>query len=245
MSRVEVMIAGSSYTITGQESREYLISLASFVNDEINRLIESDVVQADKVNVLAALNIADKLFKNKRDVDLEKNAVKERDVLIEKLQGEIRANKKEILQKEKEIEKLKNSTDLKDFEKKIEEIKKKYEEEIKKKDQQLDEAMKITEETFEKFYNLQLKIAKYEIGMKRDLNKTKDKKELPKIRQIEIKDIVKDEDIKENNSSKESNKINFQVKDEKKDTSKDKKPINNNTQNDKNTEKKAENDAKK
>lgn len=219
MNKVEVIIAGSSYTITGQESRDYLINLANLVNDEINTILDSNVVPAEKINVVASLNIADKFLKSKRDNRLIKKSLEERDIIIEKLKGEIRANRKEIEQKEKEIENYKNLDIKKECDKALEEIIKECENEIKKKDEQLDEAMQITEETFEKFYNLQLRVAKYEIGMKRNLKKKEDKNKKPNIKQIEMSEVdnsngkkEKEEKSEETVENKEDIKDNLENK---------------------------------
>ena len=127
MNKIIVKIANQEYTIIGNEEKDYILSLASHVDEQIAKASE----KTPKLNsvtpvVLASINIADQYFKaleeNKKildrldscgiDIDNEGN--------IEQLQDEIRALKEGdtdvvdeinelkniILEKDKEIEEL-------------------------------------------------------------------------------------------------------------------------------------------
>lgn len=127
MNKIIVKIANQEYTIIGNEEKDYILSLASHVDEQIAKASE----KTPKLNsvtpvVLASINIADQYFKaleeNKKildkldscgiDIDSEGN--------IEQLQDEIRALKEGdtdvvdeinelkniILEKDKEIEEL-------------------------------------------------------------------------------------------------------------------------------------------
>ena len=69
MNRIAVKIANQDYTITGEEEKDYILSLASHVDEQIRIALE----KAPKVNnvtpvILASINIADQYFKQ-----IEKN----------------------------------------------------------------------------------------------------------------------------------------------------------------------------
>ncbi len=67
--RVNVRIYGEEYTMKGPVSPEYMAKLAEYV-DERMRLIGSanSRLGANKVAVLAAVNLADELFKVRRQL---------------------------------------------------------------------------------------------------------------------------------------------------------------------------------
>ena len=127
MNKIIVKIANQEYTIIGNEEKDYILSLASHVDEQIAKASE----KTPKLNsvtpvVLASINIADQYFKaldeNKKildkldscgiDIDGEGN--------IEQLQDEIRALKEGDPDVVDEINELKNIISEKD--KEIEEL---------------------------------------------------------------------------------------------------------------------------
>lgn len=110
MNKIIVKIAGQEYTIIGKEEKDYILSLASHVDEQIAKASE----KTPKLNsvtpvVLASINIADQYFK----------AVEENKQLLDKLEScgididsegnnidEINELKKIISEKDKEIEEL-------------------------------------------------------------------------------------------------------------------------------------------
>lgn len=199
MNKVEVVIAGSSHTIVGDESKEYLVNLASFVNEEVEKFYNNENVPKEKSNILAALNIADQLLKSKKEITNLKKEIETLRADIQKKNLELRSKQSEIEQKEKSIADMESNKIVEDYKKKISDLTTEYEKRLKKKDETLDEAIKITEDTLEKFYNLQLRIAKYENISKPSLKERykEDKNIDPK--QIEIK-LPEKEGGKEDNS---------------------------------------------
>lgn len=62
---VTVKIFGSEYTLKGVAEPEYVIKIASFVDDRMNEVARSSsVASTTKVAILAAVNIADELFRS-------------------------------------------------------------------------------------------------------------------------------------------------------------------------------------
>lgn len=69
----EVIIGGKVFTLSGNESEEYLQKVASYINNKINEYnkVESFKRQPmDTQNVLLQLNIADDFFKAKKQLSI-------------------------------------------------------------------------------------------------------------------------------------------------------------------------------
>lgn len=68
MVSTRVDILGRSYTIRGDADEEYIKTLASFVDGKMREIQStSPVLAIDKVAILTAVNIADELFRIKRE----------------------------------------------------------------------------------------------------------------------------------------------------------------------------------
>lgn len=79
MRTFEVKILGQRYKMRSDEDEEYLTSLAQFVNEKINEVQESTkTVATHNLAILAALNIADNLFKLREQEARSKKEVRER-----------------------------------------------------------------------------------------------------------------------------------------------------------------------
>lgn len=66
MGSTEVYILGQKYTIKGDEPEEYIRDLASFVDKKLKEVYSSSPnITPVKASILAALDIADELFKIK------------------------------------------------------------------------------------------------------------------------------------------------------------------------------------
>lgn len=64
-NRVDVVICGSNYVLSGEKSEEKIIEIAKFVDDEIRRTSKSLNCNPNfKSAVLSAINIAEKLMDN-------------------------------------------------------------------------------------------------------------------------------------------------------------------------------------
>ena len=64
-NRVNIHICGADYTLTAEESPSYMEKVAAYVNDKMTELMNSNKVGRTDAAILAALNIADELMKEK------------------------------------------------------------------------------------------------------------------------------------------------------------------------------------
>ena len=63
---VQVQIFGHHYTIRGEADQEYILGVASYVDRKMREITEKlPVASLSKVAILASLNIADELFKER------------------------------------------------------------------------------------------------------------------------------------------------------------------------------------
>lgn len=76
----EVYIAGKVYTLGGFEEEEYLHKVAAYVNSKVGELKEQQgflKLSADYQNVLLELNLADDVFKTRRQVAVTEKKLSE------------------------------------------------------------------------------------------------------------------------------------------------------------------------
>lgn len=79
MRTYEVKILGQRYKMRSDESEEYLNNLAEFVNEQITEVQKgTKTVATHNLAILAALNIADNLFKLREQENQTKKEVRER-----------------------------------------------------------------------------------------------------------------------------------------------------------------------
>ena len=63
---VQVQIFGHSYTIKGEANPDYILGVAAYVDRKMREITEKlPVASLSKVAILASLNIADELFKER------------------------------------------------------------------------------------------------------------------------------------------------------------------------------------
>lgn len=76
---VEVKIYNQTYYIRGEGDTEYIHELAAYVDQRMNE-VAAGTMTADslRVAILAALNIADELYKMRRKIDQIDNTINER-----------------------------------------------------------------------------------------------------------------------------------------------------------------------
>ncbi len=93
-AQVHVQIFGHSYTIRGEADQAYILSVAAYVDRKMREVTEKLPVESlSKVAILASLNIADELFKERtrregRDQQLMDRAVRLNAVLDSVLQDQ-------------------------------------------------------------------------------------------------------------------------------------------------------------
>jgi len=88
---IKVYILGQEYLVKSEEGEDYVRKVASYVNEQIETIIETTkTVTTFKVAILAAMRIADEYFKemgkNKRLVDFVENRSKK---LLEKIERQV------------------------------------------------------------------------------------------------------------------------------------------------------------
>lgn len=116
-----VLIAGNVYTLTGDESEEYIQRVALYINNKLEELRSTE--NAKKLNtrlmsVLLDINIADDYFKARAAVEELEKELKAKDDIIRSLKEEIENYKKQLSEMDAEkiqfndrIERLKTEID--------------------------------------------------------------------------------------------------------------------------------------
>ena len=75
---VQVEIFGHSYTIRGEAQQEYILEVAAYVDRKMREITEKlPVASLSKVAILASLNIADELFKERTQRELDERDLRD------------------------------------------------------------------------------------------------------------------------------------------------------------------------
>lgn len=77
-ARVELSILGRTLTVRSEAPPEYLRSLAAFLEERVATIRKGGVRDTDTALILAALDIADELFRARDDVSRREGDVSER-----------------------------------------------------------------------------------------------------------------------------------------------------------------------
>ena len=76
---VQVQIFGHSYTIRGEADQTYILSVAAYVDRKMREVTEKLPVESlSKVAILASLNIADELFKERAQREKQEEQLQHR-----------------------------------------------------------------------------------------------------------------------------------------------------------------------
>jgi cell division protein ZapA len=76
---VQVQIFGHSYTIRGEADQEYILGVAAYVDRKMREITEKlPVASLSKVAILASLNIADELFKERTQRETRERSLNDR-----------------------------------------------------------------------------------------------------------------------------------------------------------------------
>jgi cell division protein ZapA len=87
---VQVEIFGHSYTIRGEAEQEYILGVAAYVDRKMREITDKlPVASLSKVAVLASLNIADELFKERAQRDAQQHALGTRAARLNAVLGEL------------------------------------------------------------------------------------------------------------------------------------------------------------
>jgi cell division protein ZapA len=105
----EVLIGGKVFTLSGNESEEYLQKVASYINNKINDYSKVDSFTRqplDMQNVLLQLNIADDYFKAKMQVDVLEEELQNKEKELYSLKHELISAQIKLETSEKKIKEL-------------------------------------------------------------------------------------------------------------------------------------------
>jgi cell division protein ZapA len=116
----EVIIGGKVFTLSGNESEEYLQKVANYINNKIAEYNKVDGFKKQPVdvqNVLMQLNIADDYFKARKQIELLEEQASEKEKELYDLKHELIAAQIKLENTEKNMKDL--QTDLNEDSRKI------------------------------------------------------------------------------------------------------------------------------
>ncbi|EOD00926.1 cell division protein ZapA [Caldisalinibacter kiritimatiensis] len=180
--KVTVKINNNEYTVVGEESEEYIKSIAEFVDKQFKEIYEGNGKLTKFMSaILTAFNIADKYYRTHKELSELKEEV------VEPLK-ELEYIKKELELKEKQLEEAQTQRD--NYKEKLFEVKKELEINRKKvkqqeqalnlKENELQKSQKIINELQNKLFENQLEL----VQTKKELNefvKTIDKEKISEL----------------------------------------------------------------
>ncbi len=88
----EVIIGGKVFTLSGYESEEYLQKVAAYLNNKYNEYNKIDSFKRQPIdvqNILLQLNVADDLFKAKKQISLLEDELQRKEKELYDLKHEL------------------------------------------------------------------------------------------------------------------------------------------------------------
>lgn len=114
-NKVIVRINGSEYTLMGEDSEDYLFSIANYVDKKVKEvLISNSKHSTTSAAVLTSLTLADDLFKARREIEVQKSSLKAPEEKMKEFQREYEELKVAYMSICKEYEEFKQVQDGKD-----------------------------------------------------------------------------------------------------------------------------------
>jgi cell division protein ZapA len=110
-NETEVVIGGKTLTLSGYESKEYLQTVATYINSKLADFKKSDFFRRQTIDMQATmieLNIADDYFKAKKIADELEGNLEDKDKEIYDLKHELISAQIKMDTLEQEIKQLKN-----------------------------------------------------------------------------------------------------------------------------------------
>ncbi|MBU5440240.1 cell division protein ZapA [Tissierella sp. MSJ-40] len=100
--KINVMIDGRNFTVVGSETEEYIRNLAYYVDEKIKNLTnKNDKLCQNMAAILAALNIADELYKTKSELNQLENQSKDPMEKYSSISSELQDSKNKVEELEK------------------------------------------------------------------------------------------------------------------------------------------------
>ncbi|MDO4792976.1 MAG: cell division protein ZapA [Filifactor alocis] len=155
MNKITIKILNHEYTIVGEESKDYLLELASYVAQEMEVILQKNPkFSYTNCAVLTAINITDQLFREKKKSEAPE---KEYNILFQKQES----LELELIERNLEIERLRKQLDEQGVQgMDMQRIKAEFEEKLAEKQKEVEEADRISNEFQNRMYRLQLELEK-------------------------------------------------------------------------------------
>lgn len=114
-NKVIVRINGSEYTLMGEESEDYLFSIANYVDKKVKEILQSNSKHSTtSAAILTSLTLADDLFKARREIEMQKSSLRAPEEKMKEFQREYDELKLAYMSLSKEYEELKKLQESKD-----------------------------------------------------------------------------------------------------------------------------------
>lgn len=164
MNKVTVKIAGHEYTITGEQKREYILQVASHVDEKLEQLRNvNPKLSATMAAVLTAVNIADDYYNQVRKNGEMDRILKEPVKELEQLKRKMAELEKSLILKEQQIQSFDGVVEA--FNEKLAQKDQEKEELLKileVKEQELKEAEEMINDSQNRLYDLQMQVIELE-----------------------------------------------------------------------------------
>ena len=111
----EVIIGGKVFTLSGNESEEYLQKVANYINNKIAEYAKVEGFKRQPIdvqNVLMELNIADDYFKAKKQAEIFEQDLQQKDQEMYELKHELIALRMKIEETEKNAQEAQQQKEL-------------------------------------------------------------------------------------------------------------------------------------
>lgn len=108
---IQVVIGGKVYTLSGYEGKEYLQTIALYINNKMTELNDTPNykrLNSDMQKILLELNMADDYYKAKNQIILMEQDIEEKDKIEYDLKHELISSQIRLEEANKEIENLKS-----------------------------------------------------------------------------------------------------------------------------------------
>lgn len=114
-NKVVVRINGSEYTLMGEDSEDYLFSIANYVDKKVKEVLQSNSKHSTtSAAVLTSLTLADDLFKARREIEIQKSSLKVPEEKMKEFQREYEELKLAYMGVCREYEEFKQLQESKD-----------------------------------------------------------------------------------------------------------------------------------
>ena len=107
-NRISVSIGGTEYTFLSEESLPYMQRVAALVDVKISEIMAAGRVSQMDAAILAAVNIADEMFKQQSNAENLRSQLKGYLDEANKAKSELSESKREIFKLQQQLQKLQN-----------------------------------------------------------------------------------------------------------------------------------------